>query len=98
MRVGSAHFLDVPVAHDEPLDGSGITFLSPAECMDLPRAEYLVRNMMAPGQVGCMFGIRPVRASRSWRHSLPTPSPLGTSFSGKPHALDRCGTSLEKMS
>ncbi|MEO9824063.1 MAG: AAA family ATPase [Paracoccaceae bacterium] len=55
-RVGPDDFLDISDAHEETQEGTALTFLSPAECTALPPAKYLARNIMAPGQVGCIFG------------------------------------------
>lgn len=42
---------------DSPaLDAAGLSFLSPSDCAALPPAEYIVKGLIAPGQVGCIFG------------------------------------------
>jgi KaiC/GvpD/RAD55 family RecA-like ATPase len=35
---------------------SRLTFLSPSECEAAPRRGYIVKGMLAPGDVGCIFG------------------------------------------
>ncbi len=42
----------------EPMDTftSRLTFLTPDQCASLPARDYLVKGMIAPEQVGCIFG------------------------------------------
>ncbi|MFN3844501.1 MAG: bifunctional DNA primase/polymerase [Paracoccaceae bacterium] len=37
-------------------DTAGLSFLSPADCAALAPADYIVKGLIAPGQVGCIFG------------------------------------------
>lgn len=38
------------------VDTGGLTFLSPEECADLPARDYVIKRLIAPGQIGCIFG------------------------------------------
>jgi hypothetical protein len=41
---------------DETDQQRGLTFLSPAECANTPRREYLIKGLLAKRDVGCIFG------------------------------------------
>lgn len=41
---------------DEPKKPSHLTFLSPSECEAAPRRGYVVKGLVAPRDVGCVFG------------------------------------------
>lgn len=41
---------------DEADRPRGLTFLTPAECANAPRREYLVKGLLAKRDVGCIFG------------------------------------------
>lgn len=49
-------FLDGLTAPAPPKAASRLTFLTPGECANLPARDYLVKGLIAPGQVGCIFG------------------------------------------
>lgn len=49
-------FPDGPTAPANPTAASRLTFLTPGECANLPARDYLVKGLIAPGQVGCIFG------------------------------------------
>lgn len=36
--------------------GAGLTVLSPDDCANLPARDYVVKDLIAPGQIGCIFG------------------------------------------
>ncbi|MBR9850007.1 MAG: AAA family ATPase [Rhodobacteraceae bacterium] len=38
------------------MSDSPLVFLSPDECAALPPREYVVKRLIAPGQIGCIFG------------------------------------------
>jgi archaellum biogenesis ATPase FlaH len=38
-------------------DLGGLTFLLPDDCANLPARDYVVKRLIAPGQVGCIFGV-----------------------------------------
>lgn len=35
---------------------AGLPFLTPGQCASLPARDYVVKRLIAPGQVGCIFG------------------------------------------
>lgn len=39
-----------------PVDTGGLTFLTPDQCANLPARDYVVKRLIAPGQIGCIFG------------------------------------------
>lgn len=41
---------------DEPTRKCGLTFLTPDQCADLPSRGYVIKGLLAPGDVGCIFG------------------------------------------
>lgn len=49
-------FLDGLTSPASPKVASRLTFLTPGECANLPARDYLVKGLIAPGQVGCIFG------------------------------------------
>lgn len=50
-----ALFDDIPAAEREP-KRTGLTFLSPADCATRVEREYVVKGMVACGDVGCIVG------------------------------------------
>jgi KaiC/GvpD/RAD55 family RecA-like ATPase len=42
-----------PVAHEST---GGLPYLTPGQCADLPARDYVVKRLIAPGQIGCIFG------------------------------------------
>jgi len=40
---------------DEP-DSDELPYLTPGQCANLPPRDYVVKRLIAPGQVGCIFG------------------------------------------
>lgn len=34
----------------------GLPYLTPGQCADLPARDYVVKRLIAPGQIGCIFG------------------------------------------
>jgi hypothetical protein len=48
-------FDDDPV-EDQPTVDTGLRFLSPGECAAMPPRDYIVKGLIGPGQVGCIFG------------------------------------------
>ena len=54
----SAKAPDAPAEPDapEPSKPSGLTFLTPGECEGAPSRGYVVKGMIAPRDVGCVFG------------------------------------------
>ena len=42
-----------PVDHEST---GGLPFLTPGQCADLPARDYVVKRLIAPGQIGCIFG------------------------------------------
>ncbi len=49
-------FLDGKAPVAKPKTASRLTFLTPGECANLPARDYLIKGLVAPGQVGCIFG------------------------------------------
>jgi KaiC/GvpD/RAD55 family RecA-like ATPase len=43
-------------APDETPQVAGLPYLTPGQCADLPAREYVVKRLIAPGQIGCIFG------------------------------------------
>lgn len=43
-------------AETPPAKPSRLTFLSPADCEAAPSRGYVIKNLLAPGDVGCIFG------------------------------------------
>ncbi len=37
-------------------DTGGLTFLTPDQCAELPIRDYVIKMLIAPGQIGCIFG------------------------------------------
>jgi archaellum biogenesis ATPase FlaH len=51
--------IDPSVAFESASDAEtagGITFMTPTECAGLPPQEYVVKGLIGPGQIGCIFG------------------------------------------
>jgi KaiC/GvpD/RAD55 family RecA-like ATPase len=42
-----------PVDHEST---GGLPYLTPGQCADLPARDYVVKHLIAPGQIGCIFG------------------------------------------
>ncbi|WP_238372435.1 AAA family ATPase [Heliomarina baculiformis] len=42
-----------PVDHEST---GGLPYLTPGQCADLPARDYVVKRLIAPGQIGCIFG------------------------------------------
>lgn len=38
------------------MQAGGLPYLTPGQCADLPARDYVVKRLIAPGQVGCIFG------------------------------------------
>ena len=41
---------------DKPVKVGGLTFLTPDQCASLPPRDYVAKRLIAPGQIGCIFG------------------------------------------
>lgn len=41
---------------DTPVKFGGLTFLTPDQCASLPARDYVAKRLIAPGQIGCVFG------------------------------------------
>lgn len=40
----------------QPVQVGGLTFRTPDQCASLPARDYVTKRLIAPGQVGCIFG------------------------------------------
>ncbi|MGJ8594375.1 AAA family ATPase [Sulfitobacter sp.] len=41
---------------DDLFEIHGLTYLTPGQCADLPARDYVVKRLIAPRQIGCIFG------------------------------------------
>jgi len=51
----SIDYLLGPAPVDQKSTG-GLPYLTPGQCADLPARDYVVKRLIAPGQIGCIFG------------------------------------------
>jgi hypothetical protein len=53
---GKVSLPDLPDAEAAPRDRSNLRLLTPNMCAAVPARSYVVKNLLAPAQIGCVFG------------------------------------------